>query len=925
MVLKVLAIMAVLTGTQAPSAPREAEPEMTFRHFGVSDGLSQSSVISIAQDRLGNIWMGTMNGLNVYDGYGFHTYYASPGDINALQDNRITALAMDSGECMWIGTQSGLSCYEFSTARFMNYPELGRKHIFNMVENEGQLILSTDDGLWYLSLSDHSFRKEAAVQSKLVRSASYSEGTLLIATDNGLINLENGVAKAIDAFRGMDIYCAVQSSGTGWWIGTYGQGLYRTDANFNIIRHFGKQDGSLPSDYIRAMRADGYGRLCVGTYDGLAVYDDLHGHFSIYRHDRESTSLSHDSIRSIFVDTQKGVWLGTWFGGVNYWNRQEDKLRTVQITVRDVYGFVSCLAPDPSSNLIWVGTNDDGLWQYNPDNGRFTRPGINISSGNIKCIVPGKDGLLYVGTHLDGMFRLDPVTGKDSHYTVNDRLPMYNGCYSLMEDDGGNWWVGTLDGLMELERDSRSLRPHKVTAAEPELLHAQITCLVKDSKSRVWIGSGCGLFMVPSPDGKVLTIRDIAPGLALDDINVSHIRQDRSGNIWIASDQGLLQYSDDGAARLYTVNDGLPNNYILSVLDDDSGMIWMTTGESICRLNPDNGTIFRVSRHSGNEFSNGACCQDSRGDFNFGGLGGITRFRPSDMFTNPFSPQPFFQDVEITGNASCTIRRDGSGNVVSARFPSMTRSVTIRYTVVNPLSHSDNSFSYMLEGFDRTWYTTQSRQMSYSNLSPGKYRLHLKSANSEDRWCRDESVLNITVLPSWWQTALAKTIWVLFILGVIAAMGFLIVNRTRMKKSLEKERMERMAAEDNVRHTKELLIKQLSSQEREEIITADDEFIRQAVNVVKENMDNEAFNSSDFARKMFMSRSNLYLRLTSITGESATGFIRRIRLERACQLLKENKKPVSEISAMVGFSSPSYFATSFKKYMGCLPSEYSRK
>ena len=897
---------------------------MTFRHLGVGDGLSQSSVLAISQDRMGNIWMGTRSGLNVYDGYGFRTYHAGAPGGNSLPDSNIQSLLMGSDGRMWVVTATGLCCYDFAQGRFLDLRVPECQRIRCISEEDGRLLLGSEHGLWIYEPETGAYERDSFIADRQVHSVLYRNGIRMTATDKGLAVTESGVSRYEPTFEGMDIYAIEQIGGTGWWIGTYGHGLYRTDSRMNVVKHYDMAGGDLPSDYIRVMKTDGYGRLWVGTYDGLAVFDDVNGRFRKYIHDDTPSSISHNSIRDIFVDDQKGVWLGTWFGGANYWNRQNDKLRSVPLTGPGVYGFVSCLTQDSFSSDIWVGTNDDGIWRYSPESGYLERINMPGASGNIKCISTGSDGKLYAGAHLGGLIIFTRDGKKAATINVNSSVPLSNSCYSLLESHPGYWWVGTLEGLMYYNSNEGRIGKHPAARLDPRLERSLICCLLRDGKGRIWIGSDAGLMMMPPEGDRILGFRDGDGDTAFPETAVHYILEDKSGTIWAATDAGLLQYLENGSFRAFTTADGLPNDRICALLDDGSGKLWITTGGGLCSLDTDNWT-FRTAWYSPeNEYNEGACCAGSDGFFNFGGLSGITRFRPRDMISNPFSPQPYITSIDSGTGDITEVERSPEGGIMRADISQDTNMFSISYSVFNPFSFGNNRFSYSLEGFDDSWHETSSRQVSYTNLPPGRYTFRLKSANSEGSWCRREVTLDLRVRPHWWQTRAAGIIWGLLALALIFAIIGLIINYIRTRLQLSFERAERLQIEDNLKHTRELMLQQYSGTGARESVSADEEFLRRAVSTVEENIDNENFSSSDFADAMCMSRSKLYLKINAITGESAAQFIRKVRFKRACELISEHKYSMAEISSMVGFSSPSYFATSFKKYVGVLPTEYAR-
>ena len=486
-----------------PAVPGQAASPMSFRHLGISQGLSQSSVLSITQDRLGNMWFGTQDGLNQYDGYGFKVYRPDYSDTSALPSGFIGALYTDPAGDIWIGTASGLSRYDARQGCFENFGDASLGSI-NYISSFGDgLALSTDHGLFLFHFPNYDFERISPGDDVVVRSTFSTEGNLLVATDSGLFIYQSTHFSPVAAFQNIDVHAITPSQDGGWWIGTYGAGLYRTDDHFRVVKHF-CGPSMLPSDFVRVLHTDGYGRLWAGTYDGLAVYDDLEGRFKVCRHDHHPFSLSHDSVRAIYSDDQNGIWIGTWFGGVNYWNRQDEKMQEISLSQEGVYGFVNCLCPDPSSSDIWVGTNDDGLFICSSRDESVRHLSVPLRSGNVKCIVPGRDGYLYVGMHMGGIMRIDPRSLQVRGFAVNDRAPIKNGCYSLLEIAEGKWLVGSLEGLFLFDVQSGEISLHPAVGIAHELGKRLISVLFRDRSGRIWIGTDEGFYRL-SPDGAVQT------------------------------------------------------------------------------------------------------------------------------------------------------------------------------------------------------------------------------------------------------------------------------------------------------------------------------------------------------------------------------------------------------------------------------------
>ncbi len=902
------------------SIPSGAASPTTFRHIGISQGLSQSSVLSITQDRLGNLWFGTQDGLNVYNGRDVKIYKTDFTNPTSLSNGLVRALYTDTYGQIWVGTASGLSRFDAQKESFDNFGDHSHGSVNHISAYGDGLALSTDHGLLLFHIAEQRFEQISLGTEAAVRSTYSTEGMLLIGSDAGLFLLQSGAVSPVPGFSEKDIPAIAPAQDGGWWIGTYGDGLYRTDSHFHVVRHFSGLS-TLPSDYVRILHTDKNGRLWVGTYDGLAVYDDLEGTFKVCRHDSNSFSLSHDSVRAIYSDAQNGIWIGTWFGGVNYWNKQNEQIREITLSQKGIYGFVSCLCPDPSSCDIWVGTNDDGLFIYSSQDGSIHHPDIPLVSGNVKCIVPGSDDCLYIGMHMGGIMRLDPRRLQVRGFAINEHAPIKNGCYSLLEMTDGQWIVGSLEGLFLFDVRSGKISSHPAVTQVPELGKRLITVLFKDRSERLWIGTDEGFYRL-SPDGSVRTQAELFPSVGAAGFHVNQIIQDSDERIWIASSKGLVEYSGITKPRLYTLEDGLPDNNVRSVLSGD-GSLWFCSGRKICRLKPETRAVTVVNRPTENEFVDGAVCAASDGVIYFGGLGGLTRFDPDDMYSNPYSPLPFISGAEIDTRSSGELKRDESGACVSISVSSNKGPLVIHWSVVNPLSFGEDMFYYRLDGLDDKWHRTANYQETFTNLPPGNYTLLLRSENNDGVICDGNVSMAIRVLPRWWQSWLFRALLIIMSVAALAFIANLVVALLRAKIEIHTQKTEIRLLEENLDKTRSLLSGHSPNVSNGEV-SADEEFLHRARQVVENNIDNEAFSSDEFARQMYMSRSKLYTRIQETTGGTVADFIRKIRFDKASSLLLEGRYTVSEISTMVGFSSPAYFATSFKKHTGCPPKEFGK-
>lgn len=779
-----------------------------FKHFSVEDGLSQSTVRAIIQDNLGNMWFGTQNGLNSYDGHIFKSWHNSPSDSTTIADNSIFSLYLDDEKNIWIGTASGLSLMDRKTGTFMNYTIEGAKYsIYDIEEFDNNLLIATEFGLYAFDKENRRFKSIEQLSGMHIRDIYKSDRFYTVGTKNGLYIFDNWKVRPIKEFANEDISAVIKSSGKeGYWVGTHGHGLFRTDSNFKIIKHLStKSDEYLLSDYIRILKGENFGKLWIGTYDGLIVYNEQDGSFSEYRHSEEASSLSHNSVWSIYIDRQHGAWIGTYFGGINYYNRISEKFTNIPLDKGKAYGFVSFMTPSSDNNSLWIGTNDDGVLRYNTYSGKIDRfDSSNITtvagkriSDNVKCIIEDGKGGLYVGTHLGGLYHLNINSNVAEVYDINEKYPINNGCYSILEYDENTLLAGSNSGLYLFDKISRTFRIHPLASVEPKLYTSLVTCLFRDSYGTIWIGTGSGLF---SMDNSGNHIRGYRTTDNVNDIYIYTITESKYGFLWIGTNKGLYRYNrETGKLSAIDIPEMRFADNVYSILEDYSNILWLSTDNGICSLDPIRNTCRIYDGQSNRhhyEYTPQAGCKTADGTFFFGGLKGITSFRPLDISDNPFTSLPYISDISIFYDqlkplGTCDISRNDDGTVHKARLSSSDNIITLHFSVSDPVSDGNNTFSYMLQGFDRQWFETTSREVTYSNLKPGKYVFKLKAANSDGRWSNDMAELPLRILPRWWQTMAFK----ILVLGIIALMVYYFLksfnNRLRMKMELDMEKREK--------------------------------------------------------------------------------------------------------------------------------------
>ena len=776
-----------------------------FRTLSVNEGLSQSTVLAIAQDGMGRIWMGTQDGLNCYDGYSFTVFRHVEGDAQSLGDNSVNALFADGG-LLWIGTASGLSCYDAATQSFENFRLEGRNmQVADIAATAGgDLILATDLGIVLFDRASRELEIRTYLTGISVHAVCPSRDGFLVGTSNGVYTYSSTYGNAVRILPQMARYdiASIVADGDGYWVATHGNGLYRLDGALQVTaRYDAASNPGLVSNYIRVLKTDSAGHLWIGTFDGLSIRDPRSGRFERYVHTSEPGSLSHNSIRSIFIDAQRGVWLGTYYGGVSYYHPLARRFGVLRHDpTRNSLGdnTVSCIVEDPSSQSLWIGTNDDGVNLYDRRTGRFSE--FNTASGsllsnNVKCVLPDGRGRVWIGTHAGGLSSMDAADAA--------RPPLPG---QRLDPD-----------QQQLLRPARRRRRYVVGR------HAQRTVVVRHRRGTVLapplrrLRAPAGVaadhdalprFEKPRVDryrGRALPLaarRAAGDDLRTDagegrnfpprrDITVMCVTEDSHRNIWVGTRHGLFRYNaSDNSFTRFTVADGLPNDFVYGILEDELARLWISTNNGMACFDTRKNSFRRYTLRDGianNQFNLYSYCRSRDGIFWFGGIGGITWFRPHDLVDNPFAPEPQITGVDVAdadGDRRVRIERDSAGRVTAAAFPSVRNIFTVRFVAVNPLAGGCNTFAYKLEGFNTRWYETSHLEVNYSNLKPGHYVFKVRAANNDGRWNDEPATVEIRVLPMWWQTLAAKILWALLALGFVGGVVAALLGRMKMKMQL---------------------------------------------------------------------------------------------------------------------------------------------
>lgn len=842
--LKIVFIFSILIACTS-SVYAQTAGKFTFDHLSVEEGLSQSTVFSITQDAEGFMWFGTRDGLNRYDSRTIKTYRNEANNVRSLSSNSVHCLLVDSKQQLWVGTNEGINLYHADRDNFTRSklnPDsdegLHNNHIAAILEaKNGTIWIGTHGGLAKVisrePLRFVHFRHDDANDNSLLDNEIRAlhtdrQGNLWVGTTKG-------VSKLMESPDGKYTFVnyplhSTHIQGKSWVNGVLeddrGNILIATEQNgikmldpktgritpFNFYNHDGRS-----IETVRVLQRHGH-TLWIGTLEGMYLYDLSGKTFHFYKNDPDDNlSLSDNSVRSVFRDRAGTYWIGTFYGGVNYYSplsRQFDKINVTDQQNRKIYKIAGAMITDHHNNL-WIGTDGNGLFcrdaqgktilqlKHQPDD-------VNtISHNKIKCLLQDDEKGLWIGT-INGLNYYDfkHKTIQRYFHDANDPSSLPDDrVYDLAKDSNGNIWIGTYrGGLCKLDKTTNTFERFTYRTNDPTSLSSDgITYIYEDSGNNLWVGTVSGLNK--KPKGKDTFIRYVNANNQ-NNMYALCIYEDKQKRLWTGTrDSGLkLKDNNSNTFRTFTTENGLAGNSISGILEDAKGFLWISTENGLSRLDTTTFTFKNYNKNDGlicSEFNFNSFHKDKNGFMYFGGYNGIVKFHPDSVQQNATSPALTFTRLKLF-NKEVTIDSTGDGilhqnlsHTSSLEFKYAQNIFSIEFASLNFIHPGKNKYAYKLEGFEEHWNYVSEPVATYMNLRPGHYTLLAKGSNNDGVWNTEPIRLAITMLPPLWKTWWAYSIYVVIILLLVYAL--LRFNKMRWKlthdlkiEQMEKEQQEKL-------------------------------------------------------------------------------------------------------------------------------------
>lgn len=771
--------------------------QFKYETLSTADGLSQGYIWNMIQDRDGFLWMTTKAGLNRYDGFNFKVYNHNAYDTTTISSNDVGYLHEDSKGRIWVTTKNEFNIYDKKRDRFIRliYPHK-QPHSSNSITWYNQivelpdgrfLIHAADQFFELITVGDDIFDNPRSVPVTYIPKPGFQfaesinkgpDGQIYFGLRDTLyrLNISKNIFEPVIDEKRFEIGFTNQTG--------------KTWARDPLLSYLDKDNKRYPTfdkspldGYLPNMLVEDNGRMWLSIPDRntLKIYDTQNW--------RKGNPLNPDATLL-----------------------HEDKNTAGNVLLRDKTG------------LVWMGLNGHGLRKYSFDSEKFRHQAHGLS---IKKISKNHKGEIFLngwsgermitqdGKYMDwkmGDFEqyFDYLLTENGILWRTQRMPRkhtiialektnlitnqkittpvrlsgkYDHQHHLLEDQKGYLWIGGVDGdIAVFDTKSGKIKEFRLPI-EDKSTEILITTIYQDHSGAIWIGTILGFAKIETPNifktnPKITLFRNNPKNKnSISNNHVSTFLDDPSNFdlLWIGTKGGGLNLFNKKTEKFthITTAQGLCNDVVYGLLDDDNGNIWGSTNNGLfCLLKnrerKDNFEFRHFTEAAGlqaAEFNTDAYLKFANGDLAFGGINGLNVFNPKEILIDTFAPNIFITKL-LVGNKVVRVRDEHNILKTAIEYtPSITLNhkqdvFTLEFSSLDFRAPDQNKYRYQLAGIDKTWTESGARRsVTYSHLPAGTYTFKVQGSNSLGIWNDKIAELTIQILPPWWATWWANLIY----------------------------------------------------------------------------------------------------------------------------------------------------------------------
>lgn len=768
-----------------------------FRHYNIENGVSSNNISTLFQDQKGYIWIGTENGLNRFDGNQFTLYQKNNPLYSNFHANSINTICETTDKELWLGTDNGVFIYNQVKDTFTPFVKQTSDKtsitswITHIIQDKaGNIWIATHkQGIFLFNTQTDKLTQFEIPQNDniVTRILNDEQNNIWLSGPYQLCKL-NKVNNTFETYaieeKTESIYSMAlwEDSSNHIWIGTWDKGLWKLDPRTKQVEKYLTGEKGKGILHIHSILEYSPELLLIGSDDGLTIFNPVtHESFLYDNYGDNEKSLSDKFIYPILKDREGGVWIGTYYNGINYlppycgqFNGYSESSDIPYFNSRIISRFC-----EGENGNIWIASDDSGLSCFNPSTMQFLdfngREKLNKHNLHALCMV---DKDLWIGTYGDGIQILNIQTGVIKNYSISNGLDE-NSIYSIFKDSQGQIWTGSMNGICQYDAQKQRFTPIKY-------LEALVIEIAEDAKGNLWIATqGKGLFRYSPQKNKEWKKYGLEKGF--NSLTVNHLCINKDNEIWVATSEGLYLYNPLKDVFIYQPL-RLPNECITAILEGED-CLWLTTAKGLVKYTPatQETQIFTKSDGLQSEaFIMASALKTRNGEFYIGSINGFNTFYPHQLKLNTQKPNVVLTSLEIF-NQKIDTQKDGTlpeaiDHLKEIHLSYKDNVITLNYAALSYCTPQKNQYAYMLEGFDKGWnYVGSQHSTTYTNLPAGTYTFRVKASNNDNIWNEEGTSIRIIVHPPFYLSLPFKIGYVLLFLLTLGLLLRYVIRRSEKK------------------------------------------------------------------------------------------------------------------------------------------------
>ncbi|HWY10557.1 MAG TPA: two-component regulator propeller domain-containing protein [Bacteroidia bacterium] len=751
-----------------------------FTNYGVQDGLPQSNVSAITQDKEGYFWLASESGISKFDGKNFINYTTESG----LADNNVACLLTDVKGNLWLAHENG-SLTKYSNGKFV--PVICEllpkdKKIFSLSQNKkGEIWISSAVGAIVIlnpegNLNDKSnykvYTSQEGLSQYVLSTQQDKTGNMWFLTDVG-IKWMDAKTRKFDFFRpeGMpfgQITSFLLDENDNVLLGTSNGLIYKysnSTKQFEIIfdyhNYINTTSSAVTNNFVYTIFKDSKNNIWASVFNiGLCKIETKRT--IVFN---TSNGLAINKIKSIAEDNEGNILIGTIGEGLQIF--KGERFVSFSKTNGLINSQVWAICQDNNKNY-WFGTNE-GITIYDPGESQLEKKYKNIpviegsQANNVRSIVKDKNGNLWIGIWGGRVVKYTSATQK---FSAQPQLFEFVNAYvsCLYIDSKNKLWIGTVDGITVYDLNNESI---KSIRAIDGLCDNDVTSIFEDSEGRMWIGTkNKGISFSLGSSFKTINKEN---GLTYE--SVTSICEDKKKNIWIGTSGGGVFVYGENIYQKYKVSDGLLSDFITLVTVDEKNNIWLGTNKGLCKFDQAKKQFFSYQKNdgfTGIETKSKAVYTDNEKNIWFGTINGVFKYDPN--FDNNSIPEP---SLHIT-NLKINLKDYPVSDKMELSYKD--NSLNFDYIGISLSNPDEIKYKIKLVGSDEDWRPeTKQTTAVFSNLAPGNYTLQISACNNVGVCNQKPLSIGINIAPPFWKT------WWFYVLVIVVG-GALVLSYIKVRE-----------------------------------------------------------------------------------------------------------------------------------------------